>query len=136
MHAFIICNASALSFNFRCNGHTSNLCTGNWSFCHSVSNYNWMGHRPWLCFIYTFSRSLKFIYSEKATKFCKISTLLLSYVVPIKSKVEISQNFVTFSEYMNFKGTSIRMSQWRHMMVDSIEFWISQSCMYFRHYSY
>ena len=27
---------------------------------------------------------LKFIYSEKATKFCKISTLLLSYVVPVK----------------------------------------------------
>ena len=46
--------------------------------------------------------SIKFIYSEKATKFCEISTLLLSYVVPVKSKVEISQNFVAFSEYMNF----------------------------------
>ena len=46
---------------------------------------------------------LKFIYSEKATKFCEISTLLLSYVVPVKSKLEISQNFVAFSEYMNFK---------------------------------
>ena len=45
---------------------------------------------------------LKFIYSEKATKFCEISTLLLSYVVPVKSKVEILQNFVAFSEYMNF----------------------------------
>ena len=45
---------------------------------------------------------IKFIYSEKATKFCEISTLLLSYVVPVKSKVEISQNFVAFSEYMNF----------------------------------
>ena len=45
---------------------------------------------------------LKFIYSDKATKFCEISTLLLSYVVPVKSKVEISQNFVAFSEYMNF----------------------------------
>ena len=44
-----------------------------------------------------------FIYSEKATKFCEISTLLLSYVVPVKSKVEISQNFVAFSECMNFK---------------------------------
>ena len=30
-------------------------------------------------------RKLKFIYSEKATKFCEISTLLLSYVVPVKS---------------------------------------------------
>ena len=47
--------------------------------------------------------SLKFIYSGKATQFCKISTLLLSYVVLVKSKVEISQNFVAFSEYMNLK---------------------------------
>ena len=47
---------------------------------------------------------IKFIYSEKATKFCEISTLILSYVVQVKSKVEISQNFVAFSEYMNFNG--------------------------------
>ena len=47
---------------------------------------------------------LKLIYSEKATKFYKISTLLLSYVVPVKGKVEISQNFVAFSEYMIFTG--------------------------------
>ena len=46
---------------------------------------------------------LKFIYSKKATKFCKIFTLLLSYVVPVKSKVKMSQNFVAFSEYLNFK---------------------------------
>ena len=45
---------------------------------------------------------VKFIYSEKAKKIFKMSTLLLPYVVPIKSKVEISQNFVAFSEYMNF----------------------------------
>ena len=32
----------------------------------------------------------------------KVSTLLLSYVVPVKNKVEISQNLVAFSEYMNF----------------------------------
>ena len=38
---------------------------------------------------------LKFIYSEKATKFSEISTVDLSYVVPVKSIVEIS-------EYMNF----------------------------------
>ena len=31
-----------------------------------------------------------------------MSNLLLSYVVPGKSKMEISQNFVAFSEYMNF----------------------------------
>ena len=53
----------------------------------------------------SFQVSLKFIYSEKATKFCKIFTLLLSYVVPVKSKVKISQNFVAFSEYMNFNYT-------------------------------
>ena len=45
---------------------------------------------------------VKFIHSEKATKFCQISTLFLSYVVPVKSKVEISQNCVAFKEYMNF----------------------------------
>ena len=49
---------------------------------------------------------MQFIYSEKATKFCEISTLLLSYVVPVKSKVAISQNFVAFSDYMNF-GTEL-----------------------------
>ena len=47
---------------------------------------------------------IKFIYSENATKFCEIFTLLLSYVVPVKSKVKILENFVAFSEYMNFKS--------------------------------
>ena len=46
---------------------------------------------------------MKYIYSEKATKFCKISTEGLCHVVPVKSTVEISQNFVAFSEYMNLK---------------------------------
>ena len=45
---------------------------------------------------------VKFIYSEMATKFCAIFTLDLSYVVPVKSTMEISQNFVAYSEYMNF----------------------------------
>ena len=45
---------------------------------------------------------LKIICSEKATKFCKISTLLLSTVNTEKSKVDILQNFLAFSEYMNF----------------------------------
>ena len=45
---------------------------------------------------------VKFIYSEKATKFCEILTLLLPYVVPVKSKVKISQDCVAFSEDMNF----------------------------------
>ena len=47
---------------------------------------------------------IKFIYSEKATKFCEMSTLDLSYVVTIKYTVEILQNFVAISEYMNFKA--------------------------------
>ena len=42
------------------------------------------------------------MYSEKATKFCEISTLDLFYVVPVKSTVEVLQNFVALSEYMNF----------------------------------
>ena len=42
------------------------------------------------------------LYSEKGTKVCQISTVDLSYVVPVKSTVEIMQNFVAFSEYMNF----------------------------------
>ena len=46
---------------------------------------------------------IKFTYSEKATKFYEISTVDLSYVVTVKSTVEILQNFVAFSEYMNFK---------------------------------
>ena len=49
------------------------------------------------------SRIIKFIYSEKATNFCEISTIDLSYVVTVQSKVGISQNFVAFLEYMNFK---------------------------------
>ena len=48
-------------------------------------------------------REVKFIYSEKATKSCKIFTLLLTGTTQDKSKVKISQNFVPFSEYMNFK---------------------------------
>ena len=45
---------------------------------------------------------LKFIYSEKATKFCEIFPLLLTVSTVVKSKGKILQNFVAFSEYMNF----------------------------------
>ena len=45
---------------------------------------------------------VKFIHSEKSTKFCDISNTYLSYVLPVKWLVEILQNFVAFSEYMNF----------------------------------
>ena len=45
---------------------------------------------------------VKFIYSEKATKFCEISTVDLTVTTWDKSTVEILQNFVAFSECMNF----------------------------------
>ena len=38
-----------------------------------------------------FNTDLKFIYSEKATKFCEIFTLLLTTVHTVKSKMKISQ---------------------------------------------
>ena len=47
---------------------------------------------------------LKFMYSEKATKFCEISTVDLSYIVTVKSTVDTSQNFVAFSDYKNFNA--------------------------------
>ena len=46
--------------------------------------------------------ALKFIYFEKAIKFCEISTVDLTVTTQDKPTVEISQNFVAFSKYMNF----------------------------------
>ena len=46
---------------------------------------------------------LKFMYPEEAKNFCEIFTLLLTTLHTVKSKVKIPQNFVVFSEYMNFK---------------------------------
>ena len=37
-----------------------------------------------------FVTALKFIYSEKATTFCEISTIYLSYVVTVKFTLDIS----------------------------------------------
>ena len=42
--------------------------------------------------------SVKFIYSEKAAKFCEIFPLLLTTVHTVKSRGKISQNFVPFSD--------------------------------------
>ena len=50
----------------------------------------------------TYSCHLKFIYSEKAAKFCEISTVDLTFTSQDNSTVEISQKFVAFSEYINF----------------------------------
>ena len=55
------------------------------------------------------TQKMMLIYSEKATKVCEISTNYLSYVLPVKWLVEISQNFVAFLEYMNFKVTNQQM---------------------------
>ena len=54
---------------------------------------------------------VKFIYSEKATKFCEIFPLLLTAVHTVKSKGKISQNFVAFSEYINF-NILIKLCHW------------------------
>ena len=56
----------------------------------------------------------KFIYSEKATKLCEIFTLLLTTVHTVKRKMKISQNFVAFSECMNFKRSKVNM---HHVLV-------------------
>ena len=50
---------------------------------------------------------LKFMYSEKATKFCKISTVDLTDVTQDKYLMEMLQKIVAFSEYMKFKGGNI-----------------------------
>ena len=42
-----------------------------------------------------------YIYLEKATTFCEISTINLSYVVPFKSTVEISKKYFAVSGYIN-----------------------------------
>ena len=60
---------------------------------------SWIAHK--------FQIVVKFIYSEKVSKFCKISTVDLSCVVTVKSTVEILQNIVAFSEYINFTSVPI-----------------------------
>ena len=43
---------------------------------------------------------VKFKYSEKATKFCKIFSLHLTSTTKDKSKVEISQIFLAFLDFL------------------------------------
>ena len=65
---------------------------------------------------------VKFIYSEKATNFCQFSTLDLSFVVTVKSTVEILKIFVPFSEYMNFNYEFCEFAQvWQHIFSSQIE---------------
>ena len=56
---------------------------------------------PWASY-YKIYYVLKFIYSEKAPKFCEIPTLDLTITTQDKSMMEISQKFMAFSECMNF----------------------------------
>ena len=58
---------------------------------------------------------IKFIYSENDTKVCEISTVDLSYVVTVKSTVEISQKFLAFSEYMNFNCLYQRRRKFKNL---------------------
>ena len=44
---------------------------------------------------------------KRTQKFCEITTLDLSYVVMVKPTVEILQNFVVFSECMNFHKLNV-----------------------------
>ena len=63
----------------------------------------------------------------------QISTLLLTVCTAVKSKVEISQNFVAFSKYMNFtvdyhimKGHANVLEYWNHFWLEStsIKKWV------------
>ena len=65
-----------------------------WVFCNALITKN-------------FFQMLNFICFEKATNFCEIFTLLLTVCTVVKRKVKISQNFVAFSEYMNFTYVSL-----------------------------
>ena len=61
-----------------------------------------------LCYHYSLISILRFLSNELArlTIFSTVK-VYMSYVVPVKGKVKILQNFVAFSEYMNFKRASL-----------------------------
>ena len=79
-------------FSFGCWDQTGTSCCLSQRTRRQVNDPDY-GNQVWI---------LKFIYSEKSTKFCEIFTLLLTVCTVVKCKVKISQNFVAFSEYMNF----------------------------------
>ena len=71
-----------------------------------------------------FFQFLKFIYSEKATKFCEISANYLTGSTLDKKLVEISQNFVAFSEYMNFNNVALgRLTKYLIISMKFVDFW-------------
>ena len=71
---------------------------GDVSYVELYSDENGKVRQMWYLFVkFKVDLSKVHMFSEGL----KISTLDLSYVVAVKTTVEISQNFVTFSEYMN-----------------------------------
>ena len=89
---------------------------------------------------------VKLIFSEKATKFSEIFKLLLTGTTQDKSKVKISQNFVDFSEYMNYnyqKARQIRSSNCifrnlYYVCTDTYECstWSYSLCMHSQYYNH
>ena len=76
--------------------------------------------------IFEITIMIKFKYSEKATIFCEISSLDLSYVVMVKYIVKISQNCVAFSEYMNFTSNNLFLFFfWKNLMTPKRHFEIN-----------
>ena len=63
---------------------------------------------------------IKFVYFEKATKFCKFSTVDLTVTTLDKSKVNISQKILAFLEYMNFT-----LSLLKYHFVLFQQFWVT-----------
>ena len=94
----------------------------------------WYASVFWLA--YFRFQSLKFTYSEKATNFCEISAGDLCYVVTVKSTVEILQNFVAFSEYMNFTSiqqeSNLRLLFFRKPHEDHMWRWMFRNETFFR----
>ena len=64
------------------------------------------------------------MYSEKVAFFCEISTVYLTYLVMVKSTVEISQNVLAFSEYMNFIAVNHNID-----IVDIVSIFMNQSLL-------
>ena len=82
------------------------LCSKGWFSSILSGNYKNVWRNQLMHLILT-SYHIK-VHILKATKFCEIFTLLLTVCTVVKSKVKISQNFVAFSEYMNFKYKILR----------------------------
>ena len=51
--------------------------------------------------------------------------------MPVKSTVEISQNFVAFSEYMNFNGSKIKNNEFDYLHIFRNVILLSKYCVFF-----